>query len=561
MRFQHKRALALIGAGVLGLSGCLDLDEKVISGVTADYFQTADGLRDAVEATYNGLYSHYAQERHFAMQEYGIDIWAMGADGSHKQFNLYDGRLNATTAYANDQWNASYQAINAANAVVSRAAALESGMDDAEKTRLVAEARFLRALYYFHLVRHYGDVHVTLEETVGVVLEASRTPAAQVYEQVIVPDLEFAISNLPLEASQYGRATRGAAQHLLALVYLTRQNPGDAALAEGLAKAVINSGVYALQPSYQELWDINNIENSEMVFTMQSSGDPLTWGSGNRWHLYWNMVYDGEPGMTRTLEYGRPWRRVRPSAFFLDSLFNDAIDSRFIDNYRFVWYSNFEGTQPAGMEIGDTAIFLIPNVKTSQLDRDTYCNKNYVIFTEPDDFWNPKTRPLGDACPALKGETNTSYFPVMLKHNDPLRPAVNTEEGRRDFPIYRLADTYLMAAEAIIRQGGNLDEAAELVNVVRRRAARPGMADAMEVTGADMTLEFILDERARELYAEGHRWFDLKRFGKLVEYVRRRNAEAAPNIQDFHVLRPIPQSQIDRTRNADGSEFGQNPGY
>lgn len=546
---------------MLALGACIDLDERIVSGVTADYFQTAAGLRDAVEATYAGLYSHYGQERSFALQEYGIDIWAMGADGSHKQFNLYDARLNPTTAYPREQWDATYQAINSANAVVSRAAALETGMDDAEKNRLVGEARFLRALYYFHLVRHFGDVHVTLEETVGVVTEAHRTPVAQVYEQAIIPDLEFAISNLPVEPPQYGRATRGAAQHLLALVYLTRQNPGDAAQAETLTRAVINSGQYELQPSYAELWDISNIENAEMVFTMQSTGEALTWGSGNKFHLYWNMVYDGEPGMTRTLEYGRPWRRVRPSAFFLDSLFNDAIDSRFIDNYRFVWYSNFEGTQPAGMEIGDTAIFLIPNVKTSELDQATYCNKNYVIFTEPDDFWNPRTRPLGDACPALKGETNTSYFPVPLKHDDPLRPSVNQEEGRRDFPIYRFADTYLMAAEAIIRQGGNLSEAAEFVNQVRRRAARPGQAAAMEVSAADMTLEFILDERARELYSEGHRWFDLKRFGKLVEMVQRRNHESRDNVREYHNLRPIPQNQIDRTRNEDGSEFGQNPNY
>src|SRR5690606_119845 len=114
---------------------------------------------------------------------------------------------------------------------------------------------------------------------------------------------------------------------------------------------------------------------------------------------------------------------------------------------------------------------------------------------------------------------------------------------------------------AIIRQGGDLNEAAEMVNVVRRRAARPGMEAAMEVTAADMTLDFILDERARELYAEGHRWFDLKRFGKLVEMVQRRNHEAKDNIQEHHLLRPLPQSQIDRTRNEDGSPFGQNPGY
>jgi hypothetical protein len=76
-----------------------------------------------------------------------------------------------------------------------------------------------------------------------------------------------------------------------------------------------------------------------------------------------------------------------------------------------------------------------------------------------------------------------------------------------------------------------------------------------------MTLDFILEERARELFGEGHRWFDLKRFGKLVENITTYNRDAAPNIQAFHLLRPIPQTQIDRTNNEDGSEFGQNPGY
>src|SRR5690606_20772372 len=150
-------------AGVgLGLTACLSLDEKIVSGVTASYFETAAGLEDAVEAAYNGLYGHYAQERSFALLEYGVDIWAGGADGSHKQFNLYDQRLNSTTAYANEQWNAGYQAINAANAVISRAPNV-TGMSEATKTRRIAEARFLRALYYFYLLRHYGPLHITLE--------------------------------------------------------------------------------------------------------------------------------------------------------------------------------------------------------------------------------------------------------------------------------------------------------------------------------------------------------------------------------------------------------------
>jgi hypothetical protein len=117
-----------------------------------------------------------------------------------------------------------------------------------------------------------------------------------------------------------------------------------------------------------------------------------------------------------------------------------------------------------------------------------------------------------------------------------------------------------MLAESLIRQGKQA-EAVQYVNKVRERAAKPGHAADMDVGVADMTLDFILAERARELFAEGHRWFDLVRFGKLVELVSARNTEARPNIKAFHALRPIPQTQIDRTKNEDGTPYGQNPGY
>ena len=284
MKFQYSRALALAAVG-LSLAACIDLDEEIVSGVTASYYETAAGLEDATEAAYNGLYGHFAQEQSFTMIEYGVDIWAGGADGSNKQFNTYDQRLNATTGPVNTQWNNGYTAINSTNAVISRAANV-TDMPEDRKTRRIAEARFLRALYYFYLMRQFGPVHITLEETTGVITEAHRSPESEVYAQAIIPDLEFAIANLPVAPEAFGRATKGAAQHLLALVYLTRQNPGDDALAEQLTTEVINSGQYALQPDWKTLWRIDQDASREMIFSMQSTADPLTWGSGNRWHLY-----------------------------------------------------------------------------------------------------------------------------------------------------------------------------------------------------------------------------------------------------------------------------------
>src|SRR5690606_3769745 len=137
---------------------------------------------------------------------------------------------------------------------------------------------------------------------------------------------------------------------------------------------------------------------------------------------------------------------------------------------------------------------------------------------------------------------------------DPLRPSVNDEAGRRDFPVIRLAEVYLIAAEAAWRQN-NSDVAADYMNVIRTRAAIPGKEAEMRVDPDDIDLDFILDERARELVGEKHRWYDLKRTGKLLERVRMYNLDAAPNIKEMHLVRPIPQTQIDRVTNP--GEFTQ----
>ena len=106
---------------------------------------------------------------------------------------------------------------------------------------------------------------------------------------------------------------------------------------------------------------------------------------------------------------------------------------------------------------------------------------------------------------------------------------------------------------------GNLQAAADYVNVLRTRAAKSGKAAAMQVTSTQMNLDFMLDERARELAGEQIRWFDLKRTGKLLERVRLDAPDNAVNLQDYHVLRPIPQTQLDAVTNK--TEFTQNAGY
>ena len=151
-------------------------------------------------------------------------------------------------------------------------------------------------------------------------------------------------------------------------------------------------------------------------------------------------------------------------------------------------------------------------------------------------------------------------YATLIKNQDPNRPSVNELNGSRDVFVFRLADTYLLAAEACHLLNDNL-KAAEYINKVRERAAKPGMADAMKVTSSDVNIDFILNERARELGGEGHRWYDLKRTGELFKRMNNpyMNPATTGLFKEYHSLRPIPRNQLTRITNP--ADFAQNPGY
>ena len=343
--------------------------------------------------------------------------------------------------------------------------------------------RFLRALYYFNLVRYYGDVHLSLEETEGVETEANRTSVQEVYGQAIIPDLEFAVSNLPATQSEYGRATKAAAEFLFAKVHLTAPQ-GSAAQAASLMTNVINNYGFSLLDDWSDLWDINNEENSEAVWTIINSKQQVDEGLdryGHRGHLYFLFEYDKRPGMTRDTENGRPWKRFRPTDHLL-SLWDRTKDARYDKGYKHVWYAN----KPVpGQQVGDTALYIPgPGVDRSGVNQDakwTQAAKDAVIYQV-----------------YTTDEYNQVIFPSLNKWIDNTRPNRQHTQGQRDFILMRLADAYLIRAEANFKQG-NAAQAAEDLNVVRRRGAWDGEEGAMEITAADVSIDFILDERAREL--------------------------------------------------------------
>jgi hypothetical protein len=543
-----------MAAMMLAGQGCKDaLDEEIISGVGNDYLNTAKGFEDAVKAAYTPLRFYYGTQQGLTLTEYGTDIYATGADGGYKGFHFYDGQLNPTVDYLATTWDELYRGINTCNALIDRAPNVV-GVTDATKKLRIAEAKFLRGHYYYLLHQQYGGVDLRMTETVLPTKETKRATDAEMYA-AIIKDLNDAVADLEAKAqsNDYGRATKPAAEAMLAKVYLAKAYSSEKAADDFTKAAELCTNVttkygYKLLDDFASVFDENNQINSEVVFAVQYTTDALTNGTGNSLHLYFGMQYDVQPGMKRDTYWGRPFKRLRPTEYLIKTVFADRTnDSRYKKTFRDTWLSNNPGTYNAAsfddsktkvtFAAGDTAIF-IPGFEMTKEER---AKKKYQVL--------------------VPSKYSEALFPTLQKFFDTKRPDMTYEAGSRDYFAVRLADVYLMLAEALFQSGNKADAAAAL-NAVRYRAGWPGKKEAMMLPVKDVTMETIMEERARELAGEQTRWMDLKRWGVLVERVKKYNPQAA-SIQAFHAVRPIPQTQIDRSaKTTDGkSVFPQNTGY
>lgn len=523
------------------------LQEDPVSLAVADsHYTTKVGINDGLNAAYKSSRSFYGRESAFFMTIMGTDEFTNGFGGvaNYPYYNNYDINMKGTLPFFSELWNNFYVGINQCNTIVARTPSVKD-MNETEKGVAIGEARFLRALYYFHLVQQFGAVHFSLDETIGVETEANRTPVNTIYDQGIIPDLKYAVEKLPNAAKNYGRATKPAAEALLARVMLTLGNWSE---AEKLANNVINNYNFALVKPYSNLWKVTNDANEEIVWSVQYTSDPLTNGEGNSAHLYFIWDYTQNPTMVRDIENGRPFQRCMPTNYFLN-LWDLDSDLRFEHSFKTVWYSNKGGTiNGKTVKLGDTSIYIVLRPVDDNIQKTApywYIDYNKMDVTKQTD--------------ALQvGGRSRRLWPNLWKFYDNLRIDVNATDGRRDFPVIRLAEMYLVSAEAAHKLNNNT-AAANMINKLRERATKPGREAQMKVNPGDITLDFILDERMRELGGEMHRWYDLKRTGLLIDRVKKHNPDAAPNIKEMHLVRPIPQTQIDRVSNPD--VFSQNPGY
>lgn len=550
------------------------LIENPQSILTPAFFSTTQGFQQGLDAAYAGNRMLWGNQDYFTLTVIGTDEFYSGVDaGGNANLNSYNSLYTASSGQLLNIWRPCYTYINTCNGVIDNAPNVT--LDANTKNRMVAEAKFLRANYYFVLVQFWGDV--TLNQNFQTVpsTSAKRDPMADVYN-FIIQDLKDAIAALPpspkLNNVLPGKATAAAARHLLAKVYLTRagspaKQANDYSDAYTTAKGLIDSrgslGL-GLLTDFRNVHAEGNEDNIEVLWTVQHTpnlaynGSPAQNSSGpdNVLNHMWVPQYERRPGMVRSTQYGRPYIRCVPTLWLTDTIFKERVnDSRYNKTFQTVWFANnpaFPGnypkwgaTLPPGappgatpngykFKFGDTAIFM-PGVDTS----DAAINRTAHLLIPPRKYDN-------------------TLSPAMMKYFDTKRPDLNAP-SIRPVIVYRLAETYLIAAEAAFMMN-NLTEAVNYINAVRERAATaPANVAAMRITSAQLSIDFILDERSRELCGENVRWLDLVRTGKLLSRVRAHNAEARPNIQNKHILRPIPQTQIDAV--VTGDKYGQNTGW
>ncbi len=580
-----KRMLRyIIGVGLVCTLNACSLDEYNPGGTTSDVvFSNEAGINALVNSAY--VYygaQFYGREDILMLTEGGTDLWINIANSGYgRQMTKYDG-LNSTVGQIRNTWNRLYEIVNYCNAGLERIAEIPFSNEEEKKSRL-GEMSFLRAYAYWHLVEQYGAVDLRTEETKTAVLTAQRSPELAFYD-LMLSDLDIAIANLPvapIPAADIGRATLKAAYGLKARVALTRvayeesQSEKDRyyGVAAEAAQYVIDNQA-ALQTSLygtpEEVFrPANNKNNREALFTITHSTvnslNPQP-NNPNRLHIWFKAKYSAKAGMVRDLEYGADRNSNSGGMCFMPTrhlleLYNEDIDRRYQDWFREKYYLNVN-------QYAWTADDLAAFEKPSSLAGSSLVRGDLALwFTKKKVTTEKRNLPyalvdIDDTYTGARVSSNARFnvhFPALKKYDDPNLPEAGSQVGSKDVIVMRLAEMYLIAAEAeALRAGGDKAKATELINVLRRRAAQPGREADMLIAQDNLNLDFILEERGRELCGEHIRWFDLKRTGKLYNYVQQYNPDIT-FVQPHHVRRPIPQQFLDAITNP--AEFGQNEGY
>ena len=377
-----------------------------------------------------------------------------------------------------DVWKQHYKAITLANIAIARIPLIE--MDETLKARLLNEAKFLRGLLYFDLVRMFGRIPLLINEIESTTPEISEVDA--IYAQIIT-DLTDA-ENLPVDqVDGRGRATKGAAKALLAKVYLTLKDYEKCAIK---TQEVIDLGVYELWDDFVDIYKIANRGIKEAIFSVGfgDAGGKITFWEVSQFHV-----------------------RLLPPALVNAGVTTNTLGWQIPTAHLAASYSPDD-------ERGPVSVFNSFNENVAGTDYnvpfDKYYFRKYWDVTVPGEF--------------------------------------QAKESNQDFPLIRYADVLLMHAEALNELGESV-EAHDYLNMVRNRA---GLDDLSDLSESEF-LDAVLEERKLEFAAEGHRWFDLVRTGKLETLVPLAKPGVTP--QSRHYLFPIPQRERDLNPNLEQNDY------
>jgi len=493
-------------AGLIQFSSCsniLDVKPKGLQ-LESNYYQTPDQAFSALTAIYNPVSWEAGGSDNTYVPLLGplnsaSDACYAGGGGptdmpGWQAWNKYD--LSGAVGPQAGFWDRSYTGIYRSNLFLQKIDGVK-GMDAATKKRYIAEAKFLRGYYYFWLVRLFKNVPlITKPLTTDQIYNQVQASPDSIYAQ-IESDFRAAIPDLPsapLPTNEEGRATKGAAEAFLAktLMWEAGPNNSDKAKLQEAAdwlEKVNTSPAYHLLNNFSDIFSPDNKFNAESIFEItHTQAQNAGWGNwpGFLGNLYTEMV--GPRSYSGPTYWSGGWSFNPVTPKFVDSMKSDP-------RYKY-----------------------------------TVANIDSIVNAAPGRSYT-------------KGYDNTGYF--IEKYAPLAKYKSNTGQAELNFPNdyieVRLAGTYLLEAEALVRSGGSTTKAAHYLNAVR---ARVGLSPTTP------TLANIYHEQYMELATEGHRWFNLVRTGRAAQVLGPLGYKAGVN----DVL-PIPLSELNNTK------LKQNPGY
>lgn len=491
---------------MVGLCGCgenfltLSPKDKLTD---ANFFQTPTDAQSALTGVYGQLQPN---------QTYGVSIdaadieWAMSGDlyemdGSAARIEIHTLNLPASNTKIRDMYSETYLGISRANFTIDGVSGMES-LDAETKARILAQAKFLRAIYYYRLVNYFGGVPLVLESLdASSEMEIPRASAEEVWAQ-IEKDLNQAIEVLPeaWEGDDLGRATKGAALGFLAKAYLWQEKWSEVAR---VSEAIINQGIYALEPDFRSVFLETNEHNPEILFGTQFRGGNDGEGS--------NIVYRTAPrGAPSEFTGSGAWSNFVPQTHWVNAFEKDA--SGRIKDERYWDVIIGPGEQHQDM----------PDFRMPEQVPDGWSKTGFILTK----YWQKATIGMS---------------------------GVNA-------PVLRFAEILLNYAEAL-NELGRSREAMQQVNKIRERA---GLEPKPLNLGQAAVLDAIFYERRMEFIWESAGAFsDLNRRGRFLEFIKNNRpnyaelqVDSKPWLQTQPIRLPIPREAWERNK-----ALEQNPGY